>query len=61
MFDQELAELMRQKDKLYKKYIIKQSSYHKALYNKARNTYYHLLKKKKVSFNASVFENIRMI
>jgi len=37
-FNQELTELKRQKDKLYKKCIIKQSTYHKALYNKDRYT-----------------------
>ena len=46
-FDHELYELMRNKDKLYKKFICQKSSFAKAQYNRARNTYFHTLKKKK--------------
>lgn len=55
-FDKELAELMHIKDKLYKKYICKRSYQVKAQYNRARNVYYHLLRKKKVEYYATFFK-----
>jgi len=44
-FDQELAELMCQKDKLFKKYMVRKALSSKSQYNQARNLYYHTLKK----------------
>ena len=46
---------MSQKDKLYEKFMPKQSIASKSRYNIARNFYYHTLKTKKASYCAAVF------
>jgi len=60
-FDQERFELMKSKDKLYKKYISNRTSRSKALYNRARNIYYHNFEVKKKLFFVAHFEKHKII
>ena len=55
-FDQDLLNLMHEKDKLFKKYITKKTITAKVKYNEARNKYFHSIQEKKKAFFASIFE-----
>ena len=47
---------MKEKDKLFKKYISKKSTLAKAKYKEARNKYFHRIQEKKEAFFASILE-----
>ena len=55
-FDEDLLKLMKEKDKLFKKYIAKKSTLAKAKYKEARNKYFHRIQEKKEAFFASILE-----
>ena len=55
-FDKDLLKLMKEKDKLFKKYIDKKSTVAKAKYKEARNKYFHSIQEKKEAFFASIHE-----
>ena len=55
-FDVDLQKLIKEKDKLFKKYIAKKSIIAKANYNAARNRYFRCIQEKKKAFFASVLE-----
>ena len=55
-YDDELHQLMLNKDKLFKKFICKKSPTLKAKYNMARNIYFHTLQAKKSDYYALLFE-----
>ena len=46
-FDEDLLKLMKEKDKLFKKYIAKKSTLAKAKYKEARNKYFHRIQEKR--------------
>ena len=51
-FDEDLLQLIKEKDKLFKKYIAKQSTVAKAKYKEARNKYFQSIQeKRKLSFH----------
>ena len=47
---------MKEKDKLFKKYIAKKSILAKAKYKEARNKHFHRIQEKKEAFFASILE-----
>ena len=55
-FDEDLLKLMKEKDKLFKKYIAKKSTLAKVKYKEARNKYFHRIQEKKEAFFASILE-----
>ena len=55
-YDDELHQLMLNKDKLFKKFISKKSPTLKAKYNMAQNVYFHALQAKKSNYHALLFE-----
>ena len=55
-FDEDLLELMKEKNKLFKKLIAKKSTVAKAQYKEARNKYFHSIQERKGAFFASIFE-----
>ena len=55
-YDKELKNLLPVENKLYKKYLCKKSLVNNLEFNRARNFYFHILKGKKKSYYASVFE-----
>ena len=55
-FDEDLLKLMKEKDKLFKKYIAKKSIVAKAKYKEARNKYFHSIQEEKEAFFASILE-----
>ena len=55
-FDEDLLKLMKEKDKLFKKYIAKKSTLAKANYKEARNKYFHSIQEKMEAFIASIIE-----
>ena len=60
-YDDELHQLMLNKDKLFKKIIRKKSPTLKAKYNMARNVYFHTLHAKKSNYYALLFEKTNVI
>ena len=55
-FNEELKNLLQEKQKLFKKYCIIKSTSAKANYNTARNKYFHALKKQKQEFFTILFK-----
>ena len=52
-FDEELLKLIKEKDKLLKKYIAKKTIAAKAKHEEARNKYFHSIQEEKEAFYAS--------
>ena len=55
-FDEDLLKVMKEKDKLFKKYIAKKTVIAKAKYKEAKNKYFHSIQEKKEAFYASILE-----
>ena len=55
-FDDELKDLLRIKNRLYKKYLLKKTPVSKHEFNKIRNKYFHVLKEKKKSHFEKIFQ-----
>ena len=56
-FDEDLLKLMKEKDKLFKKYIAKKSTVAKAKYKEARNKYFNSIQEKKEAFLHQFLKN----